>query len=173
MADIPLINLGKLKLQEGTNIAAVAATPEKSLLYFQRNDGEIFEAVYSNERWGPPKSTKLTTATENTPLAAISWDGGKQVSISWRGLLFGLYISVGLGADFWPRIAHRSACTISTKITISVNGVIRKAISHNGMLESLLAMKLCQRPPPLQQFTGLDKGEIQTSSEYTSKVSKH
>src|SRR5271156_4690968 len=67
----------------GTSVAATALSAATLRVYLQDDQGGIRQGTYptagSPSGWGV-SSTPIFTAKLYTPLAAISWDGGKQVS---------------------------------------------------------------------------------------------
>ncbi len=62
----------------GTSVASTALRPWACSVYFQRMDGYVQQSV-NNQGW-TSKGDGLFTAKLFSPLAAISWDDGKEVS---------------------------------------------------------------------------------------------
>lgn len=60
-------------------VAAVAESANSFRIYFQDTQNGIREGVYHEGKWAISEEA-IFRAKRLTPLSAVSWDGGKQVS---------------------------------------------------------------------------------------------
>lgn len=60
-------------------VAAVAASAKSFRIYFQDTQNGIREGVYHGGKW-TVSGKAIFYAKRLTPLSAVSWDGGNQVS---------------------------------------------------------------------------------------------
>lgn len=76
----PITIDGPSKILANSAVAAIAPSAWHCRVYFQNEKGEVCEVTHSDGHWEQDRSV-LFTAKIGTPLAAVSWREGKEVSI--------------------------------------------------------------------------------------------
>lgn len=101
--------------------SAVSPKPRTLQVFYQMPDGSIVQTKHLHDEWAAVHDQPIIQAVPFSPIAAVTWDEGSEVSIT-HALNLQLDINVG-----------RSACTILTMTTLSKSIATRQVVGLWGI----------------------------------------